>query len=80
VSVPARQIAEIFGFGKTFWTEFDTDEHGRINGIKCDTFGNLKVRFVSKKPNAKITYYTDDVRTEYKMKKVADTLLKVKPR
>jgi len=79
-SIPARQIAEWFGFREAVFTELKIIK-GRAFGISLDTYGNNKITPIRNLLNKKdilfkdVTYYTDDVKSENELIKLFGTVL-----
>jgi len=69
VCASARPIGRLFGFGSVICTELRT-VHGRIVGVRKDTYGNRKKDAILALFKARgihtgdATYYTDDTETE----------------
>jgi hypothetical protein len=74
--IPAKAIADIFGFGEVICTEF-ASRGGRITGIRRDTYGNLKKQYITK-GTERLIYYTDDPLTENELEEVVDEIVIVK--
>ena len=72
--IPANSIGKIFNLKMVISTEF-VYKNNRIVGIKKDTFGNFKLKYVTKKKNDKFEYYTDDIKTECDLKKIMDKII-----
>jgi len=68
-SMPAEQLGQYFGFGKTISTTFHY-KNDRIHKIEKDSYGNKKIPFIQEyfKQNhlalTAVTYYTDDPESE----------------
>ncbi|MDT0675845.1 HAD family hydrolase [Autumnicola musiva] len=73
--IPAKKIAALFGFKKLISTEFFY-KNGKIESIKQDTYGNLKIKYISKE-SERMIYYTDDLRSEKSLISIMDEILEV---
>lgn len=73
--IPAELIGKLFGFKEVISTEFNY-KNGRIQNIKTDTYGSLKINFVEKKPQEMI-YYTDDLQSEKSLIGMMDQIIEV---
>ena len=69
--IPAEEIGKLFYNMKVICTEFNYDNN-KISGIKKDTFGNLKLKYIHKKSSDHFTYFTDDPKTESELMKIMD--------
>ena len=73
--IPAELIGKLFGFKEVISTEFNY-KNGRIQNIKHDTYGSLKINFVQKK-SQKMIYYTDDLQSEKSLINIMDRIIEV---
>ncbi|MDT0646272.1 HAD family hydrolase [Zunongwangia sp. F260] len=73
--IPAKKIGELFNFKSVISTEFNYAK-GKVVGIKTDTFGNLKRKYVSR-CGEKMIYYTDDLPSEKHLVDIMDEIVEV---
>ncbi|MDT0690858.1 HAD family hydrolase [Salegentibacter sp. F188] len=74
--IPAKQIALLFGFKTLISTEFYYKKE-KIDGIKTDTYGSNKSRFLEKGGDRTV-YYTDDLDSEKSLIPLMDEIVEVK--
>ncbi|MBN2566884.1 haloacid dehalogenase-like hydrolase [Candidatus Woesearchaeota archaeon] len=75
--IPAKEIGKLFGFTTVISTEFSYSK-GRIAGITKDTYGDFKMRYITKEKGVRHIYYNDDFITEPKTKEMMDATVEVK--